>query len=1355
MAIEPETTVECPAGGAGLWRGRLLRGAGRAIAVVLVAHEAIMPTVLMAQSTTSQEMRDAAGQANTTLFKPTLSDLFSTTDDGAVDIGGEIVVPSDLFTGVAPIGGADNPLPPDVTRVEDLYEQRDVNLGQMSLSEGLYGATGDLNAEAAALSALSGASDVPSISGELFLEPSREAMTDTASLREEFAECVVRNVPGSLSETYQSRRTEVCETWTVNAEPIEAVRTYNGIDITREGDGWVCSWPGGSVLTDDPARCGVLKLFENGPEHIERLDACGPNCAILVSEEFFGAAPRPDARIREAFPWVDAITSYAEFCARPENITPTAVDYLNFGGGQVGPRSRDWLIYDEINNYPGANGVYSTADAGEIYDCAWLEGQERPAFSYPTIRLDGADVPVWYGASTKYLGAYPRYQYWRYFYGLEHRSMPDIAWQWKDLARVNAVQVRWTEKDLGFMSIRANGTKILEDMSDEAPAISGWADASALVSTTLDATISQESSAAGPYRLEIRIDYDPLDPDAFSTWGFDNTRYQELLAMASALEGQESDEEQSCQIEYACLEDVDLDEDGCVTDANGNLLCGAEVPVDASFPDDDALRTCTRLSVTPNCPAEVLETRNTCEALQDDPGCGFVRNECQIEDSLGNCIYREFTYQCVNEGSYETPTQTTEYLCEGDISCLGEDCVVPNAADATADLAETAAKLASVDMMAQDMNCEIDPTSVSGTAAVSAALQTCEVFAGERQTCDRSTIGGANCCENAEGVNLTDYLQLMFAVSRLASTAADLGFENPIASAWATAGDFTRNSWSTLSRPMVEVWENVVGYTGIPVDQVASTVSLEAIKGAMMNSAAEWTYQFFGQSAANTLFVNGSGAGALFSAGGQIEIGAQAAFSSGVTMALSAVSAAYTAYLIYELVIDLISACEEEEYGLMAAKALRNTHYIDTKCDRRVLGFCIERNESYCVYNSPLSRIMMENYRGIYHGDEWGDHGDPECGGIPYSEIANVDFDAFDLSEWTGMLMESDIIEPKKAFDLEGLTGSGSTLGEGLADLYPREDAMERNLKRFAGLDADAVRGDGIDDYQLPAEEEENDPGADEDYEDGYEGEPPVITGCQLVWSPPVSTFCEKTIPLVSKPEHIGQWYTDRVGCGYAPDGGPAMVIEEFVGKYVSTVSVARTPAIPDAMKTADVVRLSAEFFIPNDYVFTASGRLPVGLNVGDWTSGGKYGSQQHGSSTRLHAWDDGTFGLYSYNYDRTTKITYGEGQSDATIKSRQYGQGSGRVSKPVPRGEWFTAAVEIVLGPPGMDRDATNIYLYDSAGGLIGSSGKSNMTMRKAGESEKIRGVLADAKVNKTINSSRNQAMYVRNYNGFVCQAQ
>ncbi|MFQ8433581.1 hypothetical protein [Amaricoccus sp. W119] len=182
----------------------------------------------------------------------------------------------------------------------------------------------------------------------------------------------------------------------------------------------------------------------------------------------------------------------------------------------------------------------------------------------------------------------------------------------------------------------------------------------------------------------------------------------------------------------------------------------------------------------------------------------------------------------------------------------------------------------------------------------------------------------------------------------------------------------------------------------------------------------------------------------------------------------------------------------------------------------------------------------------------------------------------------------------------------------------------------------------------------------------GEEGGPPGFEGCVPAWSPPATEFCDFAFPLARanlRDYDLSDPRTDRVSCGPGPDGGSAMAVRQYAGTDVSVMSIGRH-AFPDAMKTADVVRLSAEFYIPASYDWTFAGRLPLGINVGPWTSGGKTGDRQSGSSIRLHVWPDngGTLGIYSYNFDRTSSGAVDNG----TVK--QWGQGVAKVVQRLPR---------------------------------------------------------------------------------------
>ena len=158
-------------------------------------------------------------------------------------------------------------------------------------------------------------------------------------------------------------------------------------------------------------------------------------------------------------------------------------------------------------------------------------------------------------------------------------------------------------------------------------------------------------------------------------------------------------------------------------------------------------------------------------------------------------------------------------------------------------------------------------------------------------------------------------------------------------------------------------------------------------------------------------------------------------------------------YQIVMILIQIIWACEQKEFELQAKREIKTCTHVGSYCASKVLGSCIEKRESYCCFNSPLSRILQEQVRPQL-GRGWGTPENPECGPILAEDLQNVDFDKVDLSEWTGMLYQADLLPTPDSVDLESLTGDGSNFdaGEG------RDNAVERALDRVEGLDGDAIR---------------------------------------------------------------------------------------------------------------------------------------------------------------------------------------------------------------------------------------------------------------------------------------------------------
>ena len=109
--------------------------------------------------------------------------------------------------------------------------------------------------------------------------------------------------------------------------------------------------------------------------------------------------------------------------------------------------------------------------------------------------------------------------------------------------------------------------------------------------------------------------------------------------------------------------------------------------------------------------------------------------------------------------------------------------------------------------------------------------------------------------------------------------------------------------------------------------------------------------------------------------------------------------------------------CTEAERLLAQERHAGNTHYLGTRCAKRVLGVCVRRERVWCVFGSKLGRILQEAARAQL-GLGWGN-----CRGFTVEEMERIDFEAVDLSEFTENLMDG-ASEPSVTLPDSGDTGS-------------------------------------------------------------------------------------------------------------------------------------------------------------------------------------------------------------------------------------------------------------------------------------------------------------------------------------------
>lgn len=113
-------------------------------------------------------------------------------------------------------------------------------------------------------------------------------------------------------------------------------------------------------------------------------------------------------------------------------------------------------------------------------------------------------------------------------------------------------------------------------------------------------------------------------------------------------------------------------------------------------------------------------------------------------------------------------------------------------------------------------------------------------------------------------------------------------------------------------------------------------------------------------------------------------------------------------------VIQQVLMCTmNQDEGILALRRGANLcTYVGSYCSKKILGWCYERKQGYCCFNSKLSKIINTQGRAQL-GRSFGSAQSPDCSGFSPTELASLDFSAIDLSEFIAE------IQPK-ALDLTG-----------------------------------------------------------------------------------------------------------------------------------------------------------------------------------------------------------------------------------------------------------------------------------------------------------------------------------------------
>lgn len=457
-----------------------------------------------------------------------------------------------------------------------------------------------------------------------------------------------------------------------------------------------------------------------------------------------------------------------------------------------------------------------------------------------------------------------------------------------------------------------------------------------------------------------------------------------------------------------------------------------------------------------HCPTNEGKIKNSCEQYEKNPQCGFISTTCLdgAKDNNGVCYVYEDTYDCGHDVEVDDYTKNSSYQCSGAIKCMGDECLTISN-DQNGDFAKAAALLQAAQFMAQDMQCSDGATSEGGDENLDVG---CKVFSGTPGQCKIAVGGVQNCCKKPENISMADYITMILAVPKLDS--AILSLDKGSLLIGADSGTALKGAYQTLRDPVVSGWQQATKPFASFAENISSSVdSFTAPVKEVFNQFIDEIKKQIQDVIANAIKNGMTSAGADGAAVvGAEKLAESAAEDAGKMMTqmgnvMSTMMTVYTVYVVTMVMIQLIWACEKEEFEMNAKRQLKSCTFVGSYCKSKVAGLCIEKRESYCCYNSPLSRIMNEQIRA-QQGRDFGNPKSPSCEGLTLDEIGSVNWDRIDLTEWLAILGETGNYPSPETMNFDNLTGKGSALNTG----GDRKNAVERSTERINGIDIDKIR---------------------------------------------------------------------------------------------------------------------------------------------------------------------------------------------------------------------------------------------------------------------------------------------------------
>lgn len=485
------------------------------------------------------------------------------------------------------------------------------------------------------------------------------------------------------------------------------------------------------------------------------------------------------------------------------------------------------------------------------------------------------------------------------------------------------------------------------------------------------------------------------------------------LTLVARRVGRAECETSGCQQEWTCTAEGSFEVDGVLVDEAKFASLGLE-PL---FPGAPA--TCRAATARTLCPV-CRETDaggqadctlvdvaagegSTCGELERNSACKEESAECILQDEeTGACLVTDRRFTCKEPRTVQTTRVSLGNSCDIELQCADGTCDADpwKGDDATMGMQEAMARLAIIDTMITDM--DYDEAALSGAN------------------------GGQLTPEQQKAVDSVR----MFKGEAL---SCQKGYAGLVDCCGETKTDAHELYWSIYQR--------------VTKDQQAAR--LEAQGGT--SAYQEWQNGNATLSSLSNPFtslrdnVHGGGSGTA------PEAVTMSIWQEFIARARAEIKPALSPSWV----------CKDSEFDLAIQREVDMCSYAGTYCSQRVLGACLKRRESYCCYNSPMSKALRASAEPggvLRHGSAKR----PDCDGLRVEDLDKVKWESIDFTRIAANMAEGGAFgkseDPTQA--ATNYTGSGQSG----AMAAGRQDLSTRSADRLGSFDADAVRRGIADD---------------------------------------------------------------------------------------------------------------------------------------------------------------------------------------------------------------------------------------------------------------------------------------------------